>query len=300
MEEGDSSPKASDIVSGAALECSSAHLSNLDCESSKKEAVTKTLPDSNEKETVTNSALPEEESAESSTNAAQEKEFVKFKVIFLKRKLDLHLECDSTIAALKQHLESLIDVPASMQKIMFRGLARDEATLRQLSVTNGAKVMVVGSTVSDVLSIAPPSKAEVRKAEVADRKKATKLCEQELHKKILAKHSKPDDLMPALRGVRESLPHTPLTGMFNKYGAKVRLNFKLETDELIISTKERTTRVPMNTIKNVVSGDMSDQQDYHIVGFQLGPTEASIYWVYYVPAQYVEAIKDIIMGQWPS
>lgn len=33
-------------------------------------------------------------------------------------------------------------------------------------------------------------------------------------------------------------------------------------------------------------------------GLQLGPTEASRYWIYWVPAQYVEAIKDAILGKW--
>jgi len=33
-------------------------------------------------------------------------------------------------------------------------------------------------------------------------------------------------------------------------------------------------------------------------GFQLGTTELSRYWIYWVPAQYVEAIKDLILGKW--
>lgn len=32
--------------------------------------------------------------------------------------------------------------------------------------------------------------------------------------------------------------------------------------------------------------------------FQLGPTEASQYWVYWVPAQFVDAIKDTVLGKW--
>lgn len=32
--------------------------------------------------------------------------------------------------------------------------------------------------------------------------------------------------------------------------------------------------------------------------FQLGPTEASYYWVYWVPTQYVDAIKDTVLGKW--
>ena len=33
-------------------------------------------------------------------------------------------------------------------------------------------------------------------------------------------------------------------------------------------------------------------------GVQLGPTDASRYWIYWVPAQYVAAIKDTVLGKW--
>lgn len=36
----------------------------------------------------------------------------------------------------------------------------------------------------------------------------------------------------------------------------------------------------------------------YLQGLQLGPTEGSRYWVYWVPAQYVEAIKDAVFGVW--
>ena len=46
-------------------------------------------------------------------------------------------------------------------------------------------------------------------------------------------------LLPSLPAActQESLPSTPLSGMLNKHGEKVRLTFKLETDELWIGTK---------------------------------------------------------------
>ena len=54
-----------------------------------------------------------------------------------------------------------------MQKVMIRGLARDDKTLRQLGVASGAKVMVVGSTLTDVLSVAKPdTKVSERGGEV--------------------------------------------------------------------------------------------------------------------------------------
>ena len=34
------------------------------------------------------------------------------------------------------------------------------------------------------------------------------------------------------------------------------------------------------------------------VALQLGPTEASRYFIYWVPAQYVDSLKDAILGKW--
>ena len=39
---------------------------------------------------------------------------------------------------------------------------------------------------------------------------------------------------------QEPLPAQPLSGMLNKFGAKVRLHFKLEMDQLWIGTKGET------------------------------------------------------------
>jgi hypothetical protein len=43
--------------------------------------------------------------------------------------------------------------------------------------------------------------------------------------------------MPADKTKSEPLPHVPLYGMINKSGQKIRLTFKLESDELWLSTK---------------------------------------------------------------
>lgn len=97
---------------------------------------------------------------------------------------------------------------------------------------------------------------------------------------------------------QEKLPNVPIAGMYNKYGGKVRLTFKLELDQVWIGTKERTEKVPMGSIKNVVSEPIEGHDEYHMLAIQLGPTEASRYWIYWVPAQYVDAIKDTILGKW--
>ena len=58
-----------------------------------------------------------------------------------------------------------------------------------------------------------------------------------VHKTVLDKYGKPDDVMPGIKNKREPLPPTPLVGMYNKAGGKVRLTFKLENDQLWIGTK---------------------------------------------------------------
>lgn len=85
--------------------------------------------------------------------------------------------------------------------------------------------------------------------------------------------------------------------MINKYNHKVRLTFKLEQDQLWVGTKERTEKLSMMSIRSVVSEPIESNPQYHIMGIQTGPTEASRIWLYWVPAQYVEAIKDTILGK---
>jgi len=67
------------------------------------------------------------------------------------------------------------------------------------------------------------------------------------HKKVLDKHGKPDDVPPGIKDTRHPLPQTPLSGMYNKYGGKTRLTFKLDTDELWIGTKGMSVYAHPNT-----------------------------------------------------
>lgn len=89
--------------------------------------------------------------------------------------------------------------------------------------------------------------------------------------------------------------------MYNKSGGKVRLTFKLEQDQLWIGTKgeitaglillvipviqfssflfccffpstERTEKVPMGSIKNVVSEPIEGHEDYHMMVTVLAAT----------------------------
>ena len=48
------------------------------------------------------------------------------------------------------------------------GLVKDDKTLRQLNVTSGAKMMVVGSTLGDVITVQPPSPEELKEEPQAE------------------------------------------------------------------------------------------------------------------------------------
>ncbi|XP_074647833.1 ubiquitin domain-containing protein UBFD1-like isoform X2 [Tubulanus polymorphus] len=228
-----------------------------------------------------------------------DQELVNFKIVFKKRSFDVSFPLDEKISSLKIKIQELTSLTPAMQKVMFRGLAKDECTLRELNVSKGAKLMVVGSTLNDVLSVTAPDPKEL-KEEKPHTKSKEPLCQDKIHKKVLEKYGKPEDCMPGMKNRKEPLPPVPLSGMINKSGGKVRLTFKMEVDQLWIGTKERTEKVNMGFIKHVVSEPIEGHEEYHIMGLQLGTTEQSRYWVYWIPAQYVDSIKDAILGKWPS
>ena len=64
-------------------------------------------------------------------------------------------------------------------------------------------------------------------------------------------------------------------GMLNKVGAKVRLTFKHDVEQVWIGTKDRTQKLPLNSIRQVLSEPIEGHPEYHIVALQLGSTEAS-------------------------
>jgi len=78
---------------------------------------------------------------------------------------------------------------------------------------------------------------------VLDKEMYTLACvwRSKVHKTVLDKYGKPDDVFPGLLGRREQLPPQPLSGMYNKSGNKVRLTFKMELNQVWIGTKGNVT-----------------------------------------------------------
>ncbi|KAG0428505.1 hypothetical protein HPB47_024528 [Ixodes persulcatus] len=217
-------------------------------------------------------------------------------IIFNKKKHDVSLPLSAKMAALRLEIQRLTGVPPAMQKLIYKGAPKldDAKTLRELGLSSGCKLMLVGSTLDDVLNLEVPPPEQLKD----DKPQATKepICKQKLHQKVLDK-GVPEDAIPGIRNAKDSLPDVPLSGMVNKSGGKVRLTFKLELDQIWIGTKERTEKINMSSIKQVISEAIEGHEEYHIMALQLGTTEASRYWIYWVPAQYVDAIRDTILGK---
>ncbi len=86
-----------------------------------------------------------------------------------------------------------------MQKIMFKGLAKDESTLRNLNIKNGDKLMLIGSKPQDVAQVMEKptiSSNKIGSNLTSSMKKKEPLCNELPHKKVIEKYGKPDDLMP--------------------------------------------------------------------------------------------------------
>jgi len=117
-----------------------------------------------------------EENKEGTSNKAEtttmeDENLVEFKVVYNKKKYEICFDINKDVGALKSHLQPIIEIPPAMMKVMIKGLAKDKDTLAQLGVNKTSKVMVIGSSLSDVLQVSTvPSKSELKKREEEESK----------------------------------------------------------------------------------------------------------------------------------
>eukprot|EP01089_Gocevia_fonbrunei_P022137 TRINITY_DN8828_c0_g1_i1.p1 TRINITY_DN8828_c0_g1~~TRINITY_DN8828_c0_g1_i1.p1 ORF type:complete len:214 (+),score=36.05 TRINITY_DN8828_c0_g1_i1:23-643(+) len=201
-------------------------------------------------------------------------------------------DLDDSILNLKKHIETLTDVPVALQKLMFKGLIKNESdTLRKVGIKEGAKLMMIGSTIKEVIDVnIAPDPAKIQEEQAKPREP---LCDQPKHKKIIDK-GPPDSAIKGFKDKHEPLPKYPLAGILNNRGMSVRLTFKEWTQELWISSSASTQKIPYKSIRSVTSEPIKGHEEYHIVTLQLGPTAS--YYLYFVPAQFTKDINNSIMG----
>jgi len=204
------------------------------------------------------------------------------------------LDPQTSLLLLKKELEKLTGLPVATQKLMKGSMLKDDnSSLALLGIKEGVKIMLVGSKISDVIAVntIPDSSGSFSASE-----KKEPLSRQEAHKKIIEK-GLPQDAEPGDKTIKLPVPKV-LKGILSKTG-QVRLTFRTDVDEIWISSSTYTQKLPFQTIAAVTSEPIVGQENYHIMALQIGASENSKYWLYFVPAQYVDSIKDQIMGGFP-
>eukprot|EP01104_Vermistella_antarctica_P015263 TRINITY_DN4960_c0_g1_i2.p2 TRINITY_DN4960_c0_g1~~TRINITY_DN4960_c0_g1_i2.p2 ORF type:complete len:144 (+),score=15.82 TRINITY_DN4960_c0_g1_i2:353-784(+) len=81
---------------------------------------------------------------------------ISFKVVYAKKPYVItNLQKDSTVGELKAHLHELTGLPPATQKLLKGGILKDDTkTLQEVKVTEGCKVMLVGTKIADMLTVA--------------------------------------------------------------------------------------------------------------------------------------------------
>ncbi|RUS32683.1 ubiquitin-related domain-containing protein [Jimgerdemannia flammicorona] len=199
---------------------------------------------------------------------------------------ELEMSPLSTVLELKQEIEQRTQIPPTMQKLVYKGMLKDDMTIDSSKIKEGVKVILIGSKVEDVLKMA--TSQTTTKEETPEVPEKIPL--SELTKPLFLFLSDRWDIQLPLP------PGKSIKGMLNSLGQRTRLTFKDDLEQVWIGTAERTQKIAYDSIKAVQSEPIQGDETYYILSLQLGPTEKSRYFIYWVPAQYVETIKDTIMG----
>jgi len=121
------------------------------------------------------------------TSSDNKAEVVKFTVNYKKQNVEIEFGVDQTLGALRLEIAKLTGVAAGLQKLMYKGMMKDDAkTLRDLNVKDGAKMMLVGSTIGEVLTASAPV-PQPTESKAEEETKGEAMSEKLPHKKIVDK-----------------------------------------------------------------------------------------------------------------
>eukprot|EP01052_Picozoa_sp_SAG31_P005799 SAG31_NODE_260_length_18915_cov_3.432823_2_plen_112_part_00 len=84
--------------------------------------------------------------------------------------------------------------------------------------------------------------------------------------------------------------------MVNVQNQKIRLTFKPGDGQVSFCTPERTQKYPLGQFPEVTDDPIDGHPGYRIVGVRLGKTAASMLYLYWVPQQYVRALRMALTG----
>eukprot|EP00656_Telonema_subtile_P018935 TRINITY_DN2028_c0_g1_i4.p1 TRINITY_DN2028_c0_g1~~TRINITY_DN2028_c0_g1_i4.p1 ORF type:complete len:269 (-),score=63.35 TRINITY_DN2028_c0_g1_i4:207-1013(-) len=220
-----------------------------------------------------------------------------FRVVHGKQTHVVSISATDTVGNIKEELQKLTNVPAQNQRLMLkkRQLKDDGVVFNDAyKLEPKDKLMLIGTPLAELAMavVVPTNVSAPALDEVAPAPKEN-IQDMSKHKKIIAK-GLPEGAPVGNAMGTEPLPDNGLTCIYNNMGTPARVTFK--DKQIVISTKERTEKYPCSSIGAVNSEPVEDRKGYHIVSLQMGKNDNSKYYLYYVPAQYIEALKQNVLG----
>jgi len=225
-------------------------------------------------------------------------ETIQIKVQFGKQMKVVSRSLDTTVAELKAEIAEQTSVPVENQKLLFKGQLKDVNTLRETGLKNGSKLMVIGTKPEDTKIANNTTTASNSKTGDWDAvAKSLPWSKEPRHEKVLSK-GVPEDAWPGIEGRQVSLrdDQTYIPGLYNSQGVKVRFTFKAELEQVWIGSPSHTQKIPYSSISKIEAQAIEGNEKYSILRVLLGASSANSYWIYWVPSQYVAAIKMRILG----
>jgi len=220
-------------------------------------------------------------------------------VAFKKDKYTLTVREQELIGSVKAKLEPLSGVPVENQKLMYKCMLSDTNTVAASALKAGTKVMLIGTSKMDIQKEQLNQiVASVRPAGGSKPASATEVVQSATdHKKIIEK-GVPEGAVPGIPGQKSMLAEqgNVVKNIYDKRGDLVRLTFKLEDQQIWIGSKTRTDKLNMAQIRNVSYEILGNHPGYAMLVLHAGATEKSNLYYFYVPVQYCDDIKRLILS----
>eukprot|EP00049_Salpingoeca_infusionum_P018637 m.358087 g.358087 ORF g.358087 m.358087 type:complete len:246 (-) comp18032_c0_seq1:143-880(-) len=234
-------------------------------------------------------------------------ESVTIRAVYNKVTHEVTVSKGATVGDLKVLVAAKTECPMGQMKLMFKGLLAgpskpelDEVLISDTKLKDKAKVLVVGASASQILEateVASMAASGIFKAEeAASTLQAKKKWADMREHQLIIKKGVPDDAMLGYVPGQDPLPDGALTGLVTSGNVKVRLQIKPVERMVVISTKERTQKIPLSKVQAVKTEPIPNFEHYHIVGLQVGPTSRSMIYLYWMPAQLISALKGAFLG----
>ncbi|GAX73072.1 hypothetical protein CEUSTIGMA_g525.t1 [Chlamydomonas eustigma] len=245
------------------------------------------------------SDVPDVSPVDDVPNKLEASDIIDFIIVYGKESSKVQRPADSTIMQLKLEIEKKLSIPVSNQKLLTGGkaLKDDTATLKAVGIKKGSKIMLLGSSSAVVEAVVPQASNSADSSKWDAAEPTEHISKQKQHAKVLEK-GVPEDAIPGVKEKQIPLSDdiTSIPALLNSQGAKVRLTFKEELQQIWIASATTTQKVPLSSISKIEGFPIEGKEEYSIVVLYLGSGESSRYWLYYFPSQHVASLKIRILG----